>query len=296
MADMAPWTGKAMPRAFTEYKMTQGQCRFFSDLALKVSRINIDPGKADFLQLRLSRRVRALNLDGFEAYECLLKSSEGRKELRSFIEALTTHTTSFFRERHQYDWLESSGIEMLSKDGAGFDRPLVIWSAACSTGAELWSAAMVFADQAGKSGGIRRFSLLGSDISHAILKKAKGGTYTEDEISGLSPERRQRYLMRSRQFFADKGSHFYRIVPELRNMANFFSANLTEHETLPPIVADVVFLRNVLIYFRPDMQAQAIEGVVAKMHPGAVLLTGHAEAIPSHPLLKAIGPSIYRKE
>lgn len=276
--------------------MSAAQCRFFSKLAQAVCRLNIDPAKTDFLRLRLSRRIRALGLEGFDAYVDLLRSDPEGPEIRKFIEALTTHTTAFFRERHQYDWLDREGLAILGETGAGFDRPLTVWSAACSSGVELWSAAMLLAEAANRPGGLRRFELVGTDISHAILRKATAATYTEEETAGLPDGFRARYLMRSKVTFDDLRGRLYRVVPELRAKARFSACNLTDAATLPGLSADVIFLRNVLIYFEAAVQAQVIDAVVERLRSGGVLFTGHAEAVPAHSRLRSIGPSIYRKE
>lgn len=275
--------------------LTIDQCRFFADLAQKVSRIRIDPSREDFLRFRLSRRLRALDLKDFAAYEALLRSESKGRELRNFIEAITTHTTSFFRESHQYEWLQNSGLQQICKKGVGIDRPLVVWSAACSTGAELWSAAFILQDTVETARGFRRYQLFGTDISKAILKKAESATYLGDEIKGVSTEHLSKYFLKSKSAIDAQGSYLFRIVPEIRKNATFGYTNLTERTALPDIGADIVFLRNILIYFNAAMQQQAIDNVVSKMRTGGALLTGHSETIPSHPKLRSVGPSIYLK-
>lgn len=294
MADLAPLRQPQPQGYLSALPISAAQCRFFSKLAHSVCRLNIDPTKSDFLQLRLSRRIRALALEGFDAYIALLLSDPSGPEVQHFVEAMTTHTTAFFRERHQYNWLVAEGLGLLGATGAGFDRPLTVWSAACSTGVELWSTAMLLAEAAGRPGGLRRYELHGTDISRAILRKAAAATYTEEETAGLPEDLRKRYMMRSKA--ADVRGHLYRIVPELRGTARFASCNLTNPASLPDLFADLVFLRNVLIYFEAAVQADVINAVADRIRPGGVLLTGHAEAVPVHPRLKSIGPSIYRKE
>jgi len=279
-----------------ELRLTQAQCRFFTQLARERAQLNLDPTKVDFLRLRLSRRLRALGLEDFDAYEALLRDDPEGPEPACLVEALTTHTTGFFREKRQYDWLAGDGLDRLCDGGAGVSRPLLVWSAACSTGAELWSAAMVLADRAARPGGPRQFRLLGTDISRPILKKAAGATYAEDEIAGVSPEHRVRHLLRSKADHGPGAGRLYRVAPELRSRAQFAPGNLTEPASLPAVTADLIFLRNVLIYFEPAVQAAVIDGVIARLRPGGFLLTGHAEAVPSHPDLAAVGPSIYRRE
>jgi chemotaxis protein methyltransferase CheR len=278
-----------------ERAITPAQCRFFVGLARATARLNLDPAKTDFLQLRLSRRLRALGLSDFDAYEALLRDEPDGAEALCLVEALTTHTTSFFRESAQFDWLAGRGLDALTQAGAGFERPLILWSAACSTGAELWSAGMVLADAAARPGGLRRFKLFGTDVSRPILRKAASATYDEDEIAGVSADRRVRHLLRSRAPARD-GRRFYRIAPELRERASFAVANLADEASLPPLAADVVFLRNVLIYFDAPTQAAIVQSVSRRIRQGGCLLTGHAEALTAQPGLRAIGPSIYRKE
>ncbi|MFQ6540326.1 CheR family methyltransferase, partial [Aphanothece stagnina] len=209
--------------------------------------IAIAPGKTAFLQLRVARRLRALGLDDFARYSSLLTGPAGQTELPLLVEALTTHTTGFFRESAQYDWLQTTGLPALIARGAGRERRLLLWSAACSTGAEMWTAAMVVDRLArGMQGGLR-WGVAGSDVSRAILSRAARAIFQEDEIAGLPEEWRRDYLLRSR--LCHGRTRLYRIAPDLRRLARLHWANLT---VAPPALesdADVAFLRNVLIYF-----------------------------------------------
>ncbi len=270
-------------------------CRFLSERAFAVAGVKIDPCKSDFFQLRISRRLRALGVDRFEDYIGLLKSDDSGIESRCLVEALTTHTTSFFRECHQYDWLKNEGLNRLGASGAGFDRPLSVWSAACSTGAELWSAAMILEDATREPGGLRKYQLLGTDISRPVLKKAKGATYTETEVEGVGAALRGRYLMRSTTATDLEKRPYYRIVPELRQRAVFECANLSNLSGFRDCAADIVFLRNVLIYFSEEVQERALKGVIDRMRRGGILMTGHAEVVSPRASLRMIGPSIYEK-
>ncbi|MDE4133896.1 chemotaxis protein CheR [Phaeobacter sp. QD34_3] len=271
------------------------QCRILVERAFAASGVKINPGKTEFIHLRVSRRLNALGLDGYDAYMDLLDADTAGSELRCLVEALTTHTTSFFRERHQYDWLVREGLERIGERGAGFERPLTVWSAACSTGAELWSAAMVLEDAARSPGGLRKYQLIGTDISRPVLKKAKGATYSAIEIEGVAPAQRQRYLMRSRTATDLERRPYYRIVPELRERATFEWANLSNLVGVRDFGADIAFLRNVLIYFPEDVQERVLSAVVGRLRPGGILFTGHAEAVSPRAGLRSIGPSIYEK-
>jgi chemotaxis protein methyltransferase CheR len=276
-------------------KLSALECRFLAERAFAFAGVQIDPRNQDFFQLRVSRRLRMLGMDNFDDYMSLLESDGTGNETRCLTEALTTHTTSFFRECHQYEWLQREGLQRLSGSGAGFDRPLVGWSAACSTDAELWSAAMILEDAARARGGLRKYQLIGTDISRPVLKKAAGATYKEIEIDGLGDAHRCRYLMRSTTATDLEKRPYYRIVPELRQHAEFKWANLSNLSGFQDCAADVVFLRNVLIYFSEEVQQRALNGVIDRMRQGGILMTGHAEVVSPRPSLRMIRPSIYEK-
>lgn len=273
--------------------LTPAQAATLCEIMRSVSGVRIGAAKRSFLELRVGRRLQATGLADFTAYLTLLKGPAGAAERRHLAEALLTHTTSFFRERAHYDWLEGEGIARLTELGAGRAWPLTVWSAACSTGAEMWSAAMVL-DQASRRrvGGLR-WSVVGTDVSRRILRRAATAIFTEDEIDGLSEEQRQRYLMRSRS--GDRPR--YRIVPELRAQARLAWANLSEPARGPAISADIAFLRNVLIYFPPADQPVIAAGVAMRLRLGGYLVTGHAEALARVPDgLVQVAPTLYRKE
>ena len=260
--------------------------------AEEISGVRIDATKTDFVRLRVGRRLRALGLHDFQDYLSLLERS-GETEVRHLVESLTTHTTSFFRERAQYDWLESEGIDLLTSGVP--PRPLLVWSAAASLGAELWSAGMLLQMRNDTQRGPVHWQLLGTDISARILARATSATYTEDEISGLSADQQARFLLRSKRRLDASVRPFYRISSDLRRHARFEQANLLRLSDLAPFTADIAFLRNVLIYFSEADQAHVVDGVVSRIAKGGFLLTGHAETIKGHPRLETLRPSIYRK-
>ena len=273
--------------------LTPDLARAIISRAEKVSGICIDAQKLEFVRLRVGRRLTALGLESFEAYHQKLTGDAVGDEVRHLVEALTTHTTSFFRESRQYDWLEREGFDqLLSNRPSG---PFLVWSAAASMGAELWSAGMLLADRNGQGKAPSDWHLVGTDISERILQRATTATYSEEEISGITPQRAERYLMRSRRLRDHNDRPIYRIVPQLRARARFQKANLQDLAGLSAFSADVIFLRNVLIYFDEAGCDRVIKNVVSRLRPGGVLLTGHAEALPPYPNLEVIQPNIYRK-
>lgn len=275
--------------------LTERQADMICRIARERGGLSISPSKTAFLSQRVGRLLRQNGHTDIDAYLLMLLRGGSDAQVQALVEVLTTHTTSFFREQAQFDWLQNDALPHLVDGGAGLDRPLVIWSAACSIGAELYTAAMLldWLSQARRRG--LRWGVVGSDISLSILKRADRAIYTEDEIAGLPEEFRRRYLLRSR--LARGSGHLYRIVPDLRKRAQFHWANLVEDPPAMDTDADVVFLRNVLIYFDAEGRAAAVRNVMSRLRPSGFLLTGHTESLnPVPPGLTQIGPSIYRKE
>jgi chemotaxis protein methyltransferase CheR len=265
-------------------------------LARERGGLSITPQKASFLEQRIARRMRVTGHADFDAYlGYLTKGGPGAEaEHQALIEALTTHTTAFFRERAQFDWLAETALPELVESGAGRDRVLTVWSAACSTGAEMWTAAMLLDQMAQSRLRGLRWQVAGSDLSRQILHRASRAIYTEDEIEGLAENLRRAYLLRSRM--PHDRRQLFRICPDLRRHARFHQANLVEAP--PPIdpAADVVFLRNVLIYFDEAGRNAALRHVLSRLRPGGYLLTGHTESLNPLPEgLTQVAPSTYRK-
>lgn len=267
------------------------QARTLVETARKITGVAISIDKISFLELRVSRRLRELGCTDYESYISLLRGPNGMAEARYLAEALTTHTTSFFREKVHYDWLMDEGFPALAEAGAGTGRKLTIWSAACSLGSEMWTAAMVLDrfSQTRKSG--LSWEVVGTDVSRQILRQAATAVFTEDQIAGIPAELRHSYLMRSRG-----EPRLYRIVPELRGRARLAWANIVDLDRKLKITADVAFLRNVLIYFQPEDQQRAVANVVSRLRDGGYLLTGHSESLADPPAnLRQVAASTYQK-
>ncbi len=258
-------------------------------LARAITGITVSEAKTDFLTGRLGRRLAARGVSSYAEY-CRLVSNEPAERV-AFGEALTTHTTSFFREKAQYDWLLSDGLPEIHESGRLKGRDLLIWSAACSTGQEGYSALMV-AHQA-RDRGMRDMTprLIGTDISRPVVRRASQAVYSRDETDGIPLDLRPRFLLSSK-----KSEGVYRIVPELREQSNWRNANLPTGEGLDGISADIVFLRNVLIYFDEEIRNRVIDVVYRRLRTGGFLMTGHTEAAHARrDGLEMVRPSIYRK-
>lgn len=278
--------------------MSSGAARELVRILKEVAGIRVDPGNTQFIAYRMDRRVSALGLPDYDAYLDLLTSAQGQSEIQNLVESLATHTTSFFREKAHYDWLEGTGLPELVANGAGRSHSLTIWSAACSSGLELWSAGIVLDRFAHRVKGGLRWGLFGTDISAPIVQRARLGVYTSSELSGLPLEQRREYLLRSKPGARISPRHrVYRIIPALRHRAQFCTANLlAELEEKVPL-SDVVFLRNVLIYFTPEDRIKAIENAMRCMRSGAFLLLGHSDNLRSLPAgLRPCGTAVFRKD
>ncbi len=273
-------------------RLNLAQARILVDIARRASGVAVAEEKLGFVELRVSRRLRDLDCPCYAAYIDYLQGPDSAEETRRLVEALTTHTTAFFREKGHYDWLEREGLPALVARGAGRERPLVIWSAACSLGSEMWTAAIVVERYARNVPGGLRWEVVGTDVSRSILRRAAHAVFTEEETAGMPDDMRRAYMMRARG-----GRPLYRVAPELRARARLAWANLVHLDRALELCADVAFLRNVLIYFEAADQRRAVANVLERLRPGGYLLTGHSESLAEPPAgLRALGASIYRKD
>jgi chemotaxis protein methyltransferase CheR len=233
---------------------------------------------------RLRNRVRQLGLPSFEAYFALVSAGGHAEERQTVIDLLTTNETYFFREPRHFEVLRS---EMLGS--CPETRPLRVWSAASSSGEEAYSIAMVLADRLGL-GGTRSWEILGSDISHRVLTRARAGHYPMQRIEGIPPAYLQKYCLKGTG--AQDGTLL--IDPALRERVRFKPLNLSAE--LPDIGRfDVVFLRNMLIYFQPDTKVQIVRRVMRCVQPNGWLVVGHSESLKNiDERLIQHSPSVYR--
>ncbi len=273
---------------------TDGEALAIVRIARELGGISLDADKKDFIRTRLGRLLREFGLDGYGGL--VARATQSQEIRRRVLEALTTHTTSFFRENNHYDWmLETALPEML---GARVEStvPFTVWSAACSTGVELWSAGMTLARFEANFGRTVPYRLIGTDVSEQILKVVRGATYTEEQMSGVPSDMRSRFFLRANAAAVRRQGHVYRVVPVLRAKAEFRVLNLLQANGRTDFKADIAFLRNVLIYFDPPDRDRIVRGVVDALLVGGALLTGHSESINAARFgLKQCAPSIYRK-
>lgn len=220
--------------------------------------------RPDFIASRLASVIRNHGLDGLSALADRIRKGD-RAVLGSTIDALTTHETSFFRDPDVYAWLDTEMLPQVI--GAAAGRELMVWSAACSTGQEALSVAMLLLERSATL----RFRVHGTDISPGTVARARTGTYPVLDVNRGLPARR---LAR---WFARQGLE-YKAVPELMAHVSFDVHNLVERGNLPGPF-DVVLLRNVLIYFSDGDREAVFRNLAQVMRPGAILVLGTAETL-----------------
>jgi chemotaxis protein methyltransferase CheR len=252
--------------------------------------IKLPAGKRLMLEGRLQKRVRALNYSGVNEYvETILDEGQLDTEMTHLIDAVTTNKTDFFREPSHFDFIRQTALPELLKARRRAD--LKVWSAACSTGMEAYTAAMVL-DDVIRSGLRFRFRILGTDISTAVLRIARSAIYTSDVLAPVPAEFLKRYFLRSRNRASDE----VRVVPELRRQTNFMRMNLMDGSYPVDRDVDLIFCRNVLIYFEKETQRKVVSRLCSHLRPGGYLLVGHSESMIHSivPGLKQVQPTIFR--
>ncbi len=249
--------------------------------------------KKTMLQARLQKRLWKLDIESFEDYYTYVFSPEGRElELQQMIDVVTTNKTDFFRESNHFDYLVERILpEIISRQGT--DRQFIFWCAGCSSGEEPYSLAMVL-----HNFGLERhhgfhFLILATDVSSRVLEKARLGIYEEESAEPIPTEFRKRYLLKSKE--AEK--NVVRISPEIRAYVRFRQVNLVSGEFGFRETMDVIFCRNVIIYFNRDVQEQVIGRLYQHLGPGGYLFTGHSETLNGLSVpLKAVAHTVYQKE
>jgi chemotaxis protein methyltransferase CheR len=273
---------------------TQAEFARFSEFIIGQCGIKMPPSKKIMLESRLLKRLRALGVPSYGEYYQYIHSESGRGELVYMLDAVTTNKTDFFREPIHFQYLAKTILpEVLSEQEGSKrrDRPLFLWSAGCSTGEEPYTLGMVLSEFAHQHPALR-FSIIATDISTKVLDRARDGIYDEDRIAPLPCELKQRYLLRSK----DRGKGLVRIVPELRAAVQFKRLNLMEESFSFSDPLDVIFCRNVIIYFDRRTQERLISRFCRVLRPDGYLFLGHSESVHGFDLpLRRITSTVYRK-
>lgn len=252
--------------------------------------IRLPASKRAMVEGRLRRRVRALQLPDLEAY-CRMLFDDGAldDEMVALIDAVTTNKTDFFREPQHFDFLQRQAVPDLLAERT--TRRLKVLSAACSNGAEPYTLAMVLAEMALRLS--FRFAILGVDISTQMLAQAEAAIYPAAMMEPVPAEFQARWVMRSR----DPSRELVRIVPELRRAVRFMRLNLMDPSYPLDRDIDVIFCRNVLIYFDAADQRAVIQRLADHLRPGGFLFVGHSDCIcgDDNPALKPVSVTVFQR-
>ena len=256
----------------------------FADFFTARLGFDMPPTKRSLLAGRLDQRLRELGLDSYAEYWRVLKAPEGEIEVQAAIDLITTNETSFFREPAHFEFLRRALLERRFPPR----RKLRLWSAACATGEEAYSLAMLLAETLGLEAS---WDILASDISQRALQRARRGLYPLADLRGLPPHLLNQYCLRGRDEY--RGQML--IDRALRQRVSFLPLNLVQ--ALPAALGrfDVIFLRNVLIYFAAAIKERVISQICGRLLPGGLLLVGSAEPLTDLGAgLEKLHPSIYR--
>lgn len=281
-----------MQNFFTPIELTDKDFSTISSYIKKNVGIRLSDGKKIMMQSRLMGRLKSLGMHSFSEYtDYVFNKDVTGQELIFMTNALTTNKTDFFREADHFDTLRNLVLPDLIAKG---HRNIHIWSSASSSGEEPYTLAIVMSEyKRTHPESFADFDILGTDISTEVLDKAVNAVYTDDVVAAIPMELKQRYFLKSR----NSDNHTVRIKPELRRKCVFKRLNLMESKWDVPARFEVIFCRNVLIYFDKPTQEKIIRHLLRHLVLGGYLFLGHSETVFSMNLpLKTVGPTAYRKE
>lgn len=263
------------------YKITDQEFAQFQKLIYKIAGISLSDAKKVLLVGRLGKRLKHYNFETFTQYYRLLAAPGNDAELQVMVDLLTTNETYFFREPAHFEFLRDV---VLKEPRPGTFR---IWSGASSTGEEGYSMAMTLAEHR-KSGD---WEVFGSDISMTVLGKARAGLYSLERTEGIPTAYMQKYCLKGVRSQEGK----FLIAPAIREKVHFAQVNLTQ-----PIHGvgefDVIFLRNVMIYFDPETKRKVVENMLPALKPNGYFIVGHSESLTGiTDKLRAVRPTIYKQ-
>ena len=240
-------------------------------LVKQLTGINLSDQKRELVYGRLARRLRALQLKSFAEYREVL-ANDGGKEIVELCNAITTNLTAFFREPHHFEYLREQVLLPRAMDPA-HPRRLRIWSAGCSTGEEPYSIAMTILESLPD---LRRWDIriLATDLDSDVLERGRRGSYAADRVRGLNPERIARFFSQREE----RKELYYQVNPEVAALITFKQLNLM-HPLPMKGPLDLIFCRNVVIYFDKDTQRSLFARVARLQRSGDLLFLGHSESL-----------------
>jgi chemotaxis protein methyltransferase CheR len=270
-------------------ELTEEEYQKFCGLIYRVAGIRIVDNKRVMVSNRVRRRLRSTGIATFAEYYAFLTSAPGIAEMPQFLDAITTNETYFFRDMSNYDWLGDKLLPEISQQALQRKRPktLRIWSAACSTGEEPYSIALKLLTNKGLFAGWKN-TLLGTDLSGAVLESARAGVYDARAIRLVEPTQLKTY------FEQDPNKERWLIKPEVKILVTWKQHNLMFQLKDEPF--DCIFLKNVLIYFDTESKQTVVRNLINLLARGGYLVIGPTEGVHTmlDPLIK-LKPWLYQK-
>jgi chemotaxis protein methyltransferase CheR len=253
-------------------ELTDEEYERFCGLIYRVTGIRIADNKRIMVGNRVRRRLRATGIASFAEYYAFLTSPGGGGEMPLFLDAITTNETYFFRDIQHYQWLEQTFLPEVNQQAKDRKRPKVlrIWSAACSTGEEPYSIALKLLGQRLLLSGWRT-SILGTDLSGAVLAAAETGSYDERAVHLVDPKQKQLF------FSEDAAAQRWLVKPEVKALVTWKQHNLLRPLREEPF--DCIFLKNVLIYFDTESKKTVVRNVIDALAKGGYLVIGATEGV-----------------
>ncbi|WP_404342065.1 CheR family methyltransferase [Pseudoalteromonas mariniglutinosa] len=267
-----------------EFLLTDSDFKLIAEQVYDACGIVLAEHKREMVYSRLARRIRTLKLSSFNQYLDYLETHK-EHEFSEFINAITTNLTSFFRESHHFTYLQSNVIPMLLIKNKQHKR-VRIWSAGCSTGEEPYTIAMTLYKLFPSDWDIK---ILATDLDSNVLTKAAAGTYCAANVHGLEAQHLKRWFLKS------KDAQLYKVKPELKQMIFFKRLNLLQDWPMKGPF-DIIFCRNVVIYFDKQTKDTLFRRYHDLLAPGGYLFLGHSETIgKEHTEFKNLGRTMYQK-
>lgn len=272
-------------------QLTEEEFDKLSRFIYKESGIKMPPVKKVMLQSRLQKRLRELNMTNFKDYINYVFNKDGLNgEIIHMLDVVSTNKTDFFREPIHFDFLSNAVLPEFYNTRSG-SRTIKVWSAGCSSGEEPYTLAIVLSNFAESNPGFD-YSIIGTDISTQILQKAVNAVYKEERVANIPIDTKRKYFLRSK----DRVEPTVKVVSDLRKRVRFGRLNFMEPSYNISDTFDVLFCRNVLIYFDRETQEKVIQKLCEKLKPNGYFFLGHSESIMNMDVpLKQVKPTIFQR-
>ncbi len=270
--------------------LTDAQFDTLSTLVKRVAGINLHDGKKELVKSRLNKRLRSLNLNSFDEYIDYLAADKSAVEMTAMLDAISTNLTSFFRENSHFEFLADTELPRIVAQAAHGGRRIRIWSAGCSSGEEPYTIMMCLMENL-PDASRWDVKLLATDLSTQVLSRAKQGLYTEERVASIPLALRSRYFRPVRH-----GSEtLYQVNDDIRRKITFARVNLMDDWPMRGPF-DVIFCRNVMIYFDKPTQERLVNRYWDLLAPDGLLFIGHSESLTGvKHRFRYVQPTVYQR-